>query len=57
MQFLNVLYFINVTDPPYPAPFPLNLQSIHLYIVEKLFNKIAPPNPPVLEILAVLFIN
>jgi hypothetical protein len=49
MQFLNILLSINATDPPHLAPFPLNLQSIHLSIVDKLFNKIAPPTPPFFE--------
>jgi hypothetical protein len=57
MQFLNILLSLKATDPPYLAPFPLNLQSIHLSIVEKLFNKIAPPTPPVFEALTLLFIN
>jgi hypothetical protein len=57
MQFFNVLLSLKATDPPFLAPFPLNLQSIHLSIVETVFNKIAPPIPPVFETLTVLFIN
>ncbi len=58
MQFLNILLSIKATDPAYLASFPLKKQSIHLSIVEELFNKIAPPTPPVVfETLTVLFIN
>ncbi len=57
MQFFNVLLSLKATDPPYLALFLLNLQSKHLSIVEELFNKIAPPTPPLFEVPIVLFIN
>jgi hypothetical protein len=42
---LNILLSLKATDPPYPAPLSLNLQSTHPSIVEELFNKMAPPPP------------
>jgi hypothetical protein len=57
MQFLNVLLFVKATDPPYLAPFSLNLQSIHLSIVEEVFNNIAPPIPLNVKGVAKFLIN
>jgi hypothetical protein len=60
MQFLNILLSFNATDPPDIASFPLNLQSIHRYIVEKMVNKIAPPTallPPNIKVIAKFLIN